>query len=216
MTIGRICSRQVDLAELNESTRIAAQRMLQRQVGSLIVVDALGVPVGILTDRDLVTKVMARGISPDDATVAEAMTAHPHYVHEDASIEDGLRMMRAGRHRRLPVVDGDGRLLGINFDVAIGQVRCQVWRVSAKGLRRSCRWRAHVEAELVANKTTGLQPMPAPIAALTGTFVGHGDPLTTTHVADDWRFDVRFGVHNRVEVVGGSARLRLRVDLPFR
>ena len=105
MTIGRICSRQVDLAELNESTRIAAQRMLQRQVGSLIVVDALGVPVGILTDRHLVTKVMARGISPDDATVADAMTAHPHYVHEDASIEDGLRMMRAGRHRRLPVVD---------------------------------------------------------------------------------------------------------------
>lgn len=113
MTIGRICSRQVDLAELNESTRIAAQRMLQRQVGSLIVVDALGVPVGILTDRDLVTKVMARGTSPDDATVADAMTAHPHYVHEDASIEEGLRMMRAGRHRRLPVVDGDGRLIGL-------------------------------------------------------------------------------------------------------
>ncbi|MGA1608901.1 MAG: CBS domain-containing protein [Planctomycetota bacterium] len=113
MTIGRICSRQVDLAELDESARVAAQRMLQRQVGSLIVVDALRVPVGILTDRDLVMKVMARGISPEEATVADAMTEHPHYVHEDATIEDGLRMMRAGRHRRLPVVDGDGRLIGI-------------------------------------------------------------------------------------------------------
>jgi CBS domain-containing protein len=113
MTVGRICSRQVDLADLNESARTAAQRMLQRQVGSLIVVDALRVPVGILTDRDLVVKVIARGLSPDEASVEDAMTINPHYVHEDTSIEDALRLMRAGRHRRLPVVDGDGRLIGI-------------------------------------------------------------------------------------------------------
>ncbi len=41
------------------------------------------------------------------------MTPNPHYVHEDTSIEDALRLMRSGAHRRLPVVDGDGRLLGV-------------------------------------------------------------------------------------------------------
>lgn len=113
MTVGRICSRQVDLADLDESARAAAQRMLQRQVGSLIVVDGMRVPVGIVTDRDLVVKVMAKGLSPDEAAIRDAMTANPHYVHEDTAIEDALRLMRAGGHRRLPVVDGDGRLIGV-------------------------------------------------------------------------------------------------------
>lgn len=113
MTVGKICSRQVDLADLGETARTAARRMLQRQVGSLIVVDEMRVPVGILTDRDLVVKIMAKGVSADDASVQEAMTVNPHYVHEDTSIGEALRLMRAGRHRRLPVVDDDGRLIGV-------------------------------------------------------------------------------------------------------
>lgn len=113
MTVGKICRREVDLAEPHESARAAAQRMLQRQVGSLIVVDAMRVPIGIVTDRDLVVKVMAKGLAPDVATVREAMTSQPHYVHEDTAIEEALRAMRVHRHRRLPVVDDDGRLLGV-------------------------------------------------------------------------------------------------------
>ena len=113
MSVGEVCNRLVDLAEPNETVRVAAQRMLQRQVGCLVVVDPTRVPIGILTDRDLVVKVMAKGLSADETTVQQVMTINPHFVHEDTPIEDALRLMRVGSHRRLPVVDGDGRLIGL-------------------------------------------------------------------------------------------------------
>jgi len=112
MSAGLICSRDVDTASYDESVIAAAQRMRDRQVGTVIVVDEMR-PVGIVTDRDLTVRALAPGLDPRATRVSEVMTPSPTTIREDDSIETALGYMRAGRFRRLPVVGRDGRLLGI-------------------------------------------------------------------------------------------------------
>ncbi|MBX6313776.1 MAG: CBS domain-containing protein, partial [Isosphaeraceae bacterium] len=64
MSVGRICTRYVDLADAKETVQAAARRMLERKVGTLVILDAAKVPVGLLTDRDLVLRVLAQGKGP--------------------------------------------------------------------------------------------------------------------------------------------------------
>lgn len=113
MSVGKICCREVDLAEANEMVRAAAGRMAAREVGTLVIVDAARRPVGILTDRDVVVRVVGRGRDPGLVPVGEVMTRDPATVGEDAPIEQALERMRTRGVRRLPVVTSDGVLAGI-------------------------------------------------------------------------------------------------------
>ena len=113
MAVGRICVREVDLAEINESAQIAAQRMHDRNVGTLVVTDAQHKPIGIVTDRDLAVRVVAKGRNPVETTVGEVMTTDLKTVGEQTSLEDALRVMRGGPFRRVPVTNGSGALAGL-------------------------------------------------------------------------------------------------------
>src|SRR5688572_19919451 len=113
MSIGRICQREVDTADSKECARAAARRMATRCVGTLVILDREKRPVGILTDRDLAVRVLAEGLNPDTTPVADVMTLHPSTVNENTSIEDVLALMRAKSVRRLPVVERQGRLVGL-------------------------------------------------------------------------------------------------------
>ncbi len=113
MSVGRICVRDVNLASPDETVQVAARRMAERRVGTLVVLDAAKRPVGLLTDRDLVVHVLVAGADPRTATVADVMTREPKTIVDDGPIESALALMRAGAFRRLPVVDHDGRLVGI-------------------------------------------------------------------------------------------------------
>jgi CBS domain-containing protein len=113
MSVGRICVRDVDLADADETVRQAANRMHQRAVGTLVILNAANEPIGIVTDRDLMERVLAEGRDPRTTLVGNVMTSDPRTVSEDASIESALSLMRSGRFRRLPVVDRDGRLVGL-------------------------------------------------------------------------------------------------------
>lgn len=113
MTIGKICQREVHLADIGESALAAAQRMREHNVGTLLVLDEEHKPVGILTDRDLVLRVMAVGLAPDRTRVVDVMTAHPRTVSESTPIEDVVAAMRGLGVRRVPVVAADGRLAGV-------------------------------------------------------------------------------------------------------
>jgi CBS domain-containing protein len=64
MPAGRICPREVDLAEPGESVPEATRRVRERRVGTLVIVDDAGRPVGLLTDRDLALRVVAAGGDP--------------------------------------------------------------------------------------------------------------------------------------------------------
>jgi CBS domain-containing protein len=113
MSVGLICQREVDLVETGETVQQAAQRMSQRAVGTLVVVNAAKEPVGIVTDRDLITRVIAPGKDPIETPVSEAMSVHPKSVREETPIEKALSLMKNGSFRRLPVVDRQGHLIGI-------------------------------------------------------------------------------------------------------
>ena len=113
MSIGRICVREVDTASPDESVAVAAERMHQRAVGTLVVVNNTDHVVGMVTDRDLVSRVLAKGRSPTETSVREVMTLAPKTVSEWTPIESALLTMRTGKFRRIPVVDHDNKLVGL-------------------------------------------------------------------------------------------------------
>jgi CBS domain-containing protein len=113
MSAGRICIREVDTAEVTESVQVAADRMKSRNVGTLVVLDPLRRPLGILTDRDLAIRVVARGKDAFTTTVGDVMTHSPRCVLESTPIEEAVSLMRRGPYRRLPVIDHSDRLIGL-------------------------------------------------------------------------------------------------------
>jgi CBS domain-containing protein len=98
------CSSSATVAE-------AAVVMAGANVGFLMVVDAADRPVGVLTDRDIVVRAVARG--RDHAAVADVMSRHPMTVRDDASVTDAAQLMADRQCRRLGVVDDAGAMIGV-------------------------------------------------------------------------------------------------------
>lgn len=113
MSARRMCSKNVDVVRREDSVRVAAQRMVSRNVGALVVVNPAGDVLGIVTDRDLTNRVLAEGRDPHMTTVEDVMTPRPHTISEETPIDRALSMMRTGGFRRLPIVNGSGKLCGI-------------------------------------------------------------------------------------------------------
>jgi CBS domain-containing protein len=116
MPISEICNREVVYTQRDNSTLEAAQLMRQHHVGDLVVVDdnkGIRVPVGIITDRDLVVEIMATGLDPTAITVGDVMTPEVAVVKEDTGLYESIQYMRAIGVRRLPVVNANGGLVGI-------------------------------------------------------------------------------------------------------
>lgn len=111
--IESICQRNLDLIRADDSVATAADRMRQRTVGSLIVVDDAKHPLGIITDRDLVIRALADAKDPDATPVSEVMTPDVVVATGDTSINSALRLMRDGPFRRLPIVNHEGVLIGL-------------------------------------------------------------------------------------------------------
>jgi len=97
------------------SIRDVALTMRDLDVGSLFVVGDDGLLVGVVTDRDLVARVLGAGVSPA-ARVDAVMTRDPAWVDADAGVMAAYRVMRDHRVRRVPVLSR-GRLVGVvGFD----------------------------------------------------------------------------------------------------
>jgi CBS domain-containing protein len=101
--------------EPEDSVTKAADMMRQHDVGSLPVVESRssGRLIGIVTDRDLVTKVVARNRPVGDAKVKDAMTTDPASCKEEDDVDRAVALMAERQVRRMPIVDGAGRLTGI-------------------------------------------------------------------------------------------------------
>lgn len=113
MSVGTICSRIVHVAEPGERVIDVALRMRSANVGTVVVLDAQKRPVGMLTDRDLVVRVIAEGREPEATRIEAVMTREPAVAAVDLPIEQALLRMRQRGVRRLPVVDTRGELIGI-------------------------------------------------------------------------------------------------------
>jgi CBS domain-containing protein len=116
MSVTHVLNPNVATATAGQSIAEAAVLMRQEHVGDLVVVERRGqaqVPVGIITDRDIVVGVVAKRIEPDSVTVGDAMTRNVLTVREDSSLEFALREMRRYGVRRAPVVRSNGDLVGV-------------------------------------------------------------------------------------------------------
>lgn len=116
MPIGEICNREVVIMQRDDSVLAAAKIMRQHHVGNVVVVEdkeGMNVPVGIVTDRDLVVEIMATELKSDVITVGDIMVPGLVSVKADMGVFDAIQFMRSKGIRRLPVEDGKGGLLGI-------------------------------------------------------------------------------------------------------
>jgi CBS domain-containing protein len=127
VTVGEFCNRQVVIARRDEHIVEAAARLRDFHVGTLIVVDendGRRHPVGLVTDRDLVVRVLSEGARDWSAiVVGDVMTANPVTAREDDNLWDAVKKMRSFGVRRLVVVNDGGGLEGIlTFDDMIDVV----------------------------------------------------------------------------------------------
>lgn len=116
LSAGELCTREVAFAERRMAVDAAARLMREEHVGSLVVVDetAAGrVPVGVLTDRDIVTSIIAKDLDPGSIRAEDAMSTELVTALETDSILDVLETMRRKGVRRAPVVDGKGVMVGV-------------------------------------------------------------------------------------------------------
>jgi CBS domain-containing protein len=116
MSVGQICNRDTVIVRKEESIVDAAKLLREFHVGSVIVVEDApdGVkPVGILTDRDLVVEILAAELDPTAVTVGDIMSFELATAGENDGLWDTLQHMRAKGVRRMPVVNGQGLLVGI-------------------------------------------------------------------------------------------------------
>jgi CBS domain-containing protein len=117
MNIGQRCNRSVVTIGKGDPVLEAARRMRDEHVGDLVVVEERAgrrVPVGILTDRDIVVGLLAKDASHlDQLDVGDILTREVVMATEDEDIERVLGRMQRQGIRRMPVVDAQGALVGI-------------------------------------------------------------------------------------------------------
>lgn len=116
MTINEICNREVITIHRDEPVLEAAKLMRQYHVGSVIVIEKHNgrqIPVGIVTDRDLVVEVLATELDQTVITVGDIMAPEIFTIKESAGTAETIQLMRHKTTRRLPVVDNDGELVGM-------------------------------------------------------------------------------------------------------
>ena len=112
MSIGRIATRVVATAGEAETVLEAARRMAGTRVGCVVVARD-GKPVGIVTDRDIAIRVVAKSLDPARVPISEVMTPDPDTIDESAPVEEAVERMADGGIRRLVVTAQGGNLLGI-------------------------------------------------------------------------------------------------------
>jgi CBS domain-containing protein len=131
-----------NVATIDAAADVAQAAVLMRQehVGDLIVTshrDGSTVPVGVITDRDIVVEIVAKAVSPANVRVGDMLKKDLVSLREDHGLRFALGRMREAGVRRAPVVDEAGRLIGVlTIDDAIdhlagelsdiaGTIRCQ-------------------------------------------------------------------------------------------
>lgn len=112
LRIGDVMTRYPAWIGLQASAQTAARRMAEEGVGALAVCDGRGRPVGVLTDRDMVVRLLAHAEDPHSVSVADCLEGEVATVNDEDSLGAAASRMRAAGVRRLPVLR-DGHLVGI-------------------------------------------------------------------------------------------------------
>lgn len=118
MLVREAMSSPVISVEENEDIVQVANKMREQRVGAVIVVNSSGNPVGIVTERDIVTRVVADGVDPNMVVASKVMTSPVKMVEPELGLMDAMKMMDKENIRRLGVIY-KGELVGIITDRSI-------------------------------------------------------------------------------------------------
>lgn len=116
MPLGEVCNREVVFITREGSIRDAIGLMRSHHVGAVMVVDEIQgrrMPVGVLTDRDIVLELLAKDVELDKVSAGDMMNRELLTAREEDDILDTIKRMRSAGVRRLPVIDSEGCLAGI-------------------------------------------------------------------------------------------------------
>jgi CBS domain-containing protein len=116
MSVGEVCTREFVTVRKDEQLSTAARLMLDEHVGMALVVDDRGaspVPIGVVTDRDIVRCLVRNGGSLEDVRVRDALTPEPLVLLEEDDVAQAIDRLRARGVRRAPVVDRHDVLIGV-------------------------------------------------------------------------------------------------------
>jgi len=146
MKIGEICNRVVVFSTKDMPLSEAGKLMREHHVGCLLVLEETDrgrIPIGIVTDRDIVVEVLSAGLDYRTVKVGEIMNADLFVAREDDDILDALQLMRRRGVRRLPVILASGVLVGIvTIDDLLGIVAEQlddlVKAIASEQSREAC------------------------------------------------------------------------------
>lgn len=97
----------------NDSVRSALEIMCEKNIGSIIVIHPDQKVAGIVTERDMMIRVLGKDRNPDKTTLAEIMSTDIRSANEDDNLVDWMHTMSSERFRHLPVVDDEGRLINM-------------------------------------------------------------------------------------------------------
>ena len=105
------------------SLREVAAMFVDHDCGAIPVVDNVDTrrPIGIVTDRDIACRAIAKGLNALELTARDCMSSPTVTVKEDASLDEAIQLMEDNKVRRLPVVDARGRCIGVvaQADIAL-------------------------------------------------------------------------------------------------
>lgn len=102
----------VEVIRSDETIQEAAKKLARLNIGAMPICDGENLR-GMLTDRDIVTKVIAEGKDPSKVTARDLETEEPVWVGADSSLEDAMHTMAHNKVRRLPVIDSNRKLVGM-------------------------------------------------------------------------------------------------------
>lgn len=112
MSIGTICNKQVICVEIWTSIYDVAKLMEEKNIGCVIVINNEK-PCGLITDRDILIRVINKKLNPEETYVDEIMSELVLTLEEDMDLYDALEMVKGMSVRRFPVTDKNGNLKGI-------------------------------------------------------------------------------------------------------
>jgi CBS domain-containing protein len=112
MKVAEVMTRGIDLVEPSATVQAAATRMAELDVGAVLIGSERAIE-GILTDRDIIVRVVVEGRHPAQIAAREVMTPDVVGCGTDDDIEKAFAAMREGQFRRMPVLDADGKPIGI-------------------------------------------------------------------------------------------------------
>ena len=107
-----------------DPVRAALDVMCEKNIGSIIVTNGDGSIAGIVTERDMMIRVLGSNVNPDETTLAEVMSTGVRAANEEDDLVDWLRTMSNERFRHLPVVDDEGRLVNM---ISQGDLVAHTW-----------------------------------------------------------------------------------------